>query len=359
MTETRTITLYCREGSSDKEYQIHLEPSSAGDGYLVNYANGKRGSTMRPGTKTQAPVDYDAAVKIYEKLLKKKVSDGYTEAESGMRYVGTDLESRDSGLSPQLPTAIMPEDVARYENDPDWVGQEKFDGQNRMVTAVDGVVGGVNRKGLTCPVPAHWNADDLPHADGRTVLPGEDMGRDLVAFDAVEINGTCIRHLGFVERHAKLNKLAEDSGNPDWLKVAPIAVGTAAKKALLARMIAEDGEGVVYKRADAPFDSGRSNNAVKHKVQESSTFEVVKVNAQRSVAIALYDADDAIVPMGNVTVPANHAVPAVGALVEIEYMYRFEDGALMQPKYKGERTDIEGPVRLDQIKRIKRKSVAA
>lgn len=357
MTEARSVTLYCREGSSDKEYRISLE--ALGDGFLVNYANGKRGKPLKHDTKTQSAVGYDEAVKIYEKLLKSKVSGGYTEAESGMRYVGTDLESRDSGLTPQLPTAIQPGDVATYENDPDWVAQEKFDGENRMVTASEGVVGGVNRKGLTCPVPAHWNADNLPHTNGRTVLPGEDMGRELIAFDAVEIDGTCIRHLGFLDRHAALVKLAEDSGNPDWLKVAPVAVGTAAKKALLARMIAEGGEGVVYKRADAPFDQGRSTNAMKHKVQESSTFEVVKVNAQRSVAIALRDETGALVPMGNVTVPANHAVPSVGALVEVEYMYRFEDGALMQPKYKGERTDIEGPVGLDQIKRIKTKSLAA
>lgn len=359
MSEERSVTLYCREGSSDKEYQIHLVPAPADDGFLVNYANGKRGKPLRQGTKTQAPVTYAEAVKIYDKLLKSKTSDGYTQSESGMRYVGTDLESRDSGLTPQLPTAILPEDVARYETDDAWVAQEKYDGENRMVTASDGVVGGVNRKGLTCPVPAHWNADDLPHANGRTVLPGEDMGRDLIAFDAVEIDGVCIRHLGFLERHAALVKLAEDSGNPEWLKVAPVAVGTAAKKALLARMEAEGGEGVVYKRADAAFDAGRSTNAFKHKVQESSTFEVVKVNAQRSVAIALRDASGAAVPMGNVTVPANHWVPTVGALVEVEYMYRFEDGALMQPKYKGERTDIEGPVTLDQIRRIKAKSLAA
>jgi hypothetical protein len=40
-------------------------------------------------------------------------------------------------------------------------------------------------------------------------------------------------------------------------------------------------------------------------------------------------------------------------------MYRFEGGALMQPKYRGERTDIEGPASIDQIKRIKAKSLAA
>lgn len=357
MTDTRETTLYCREGSSDKEYRITLE---AKDGaFVVNYANGKRGKPLKHGTKTQTPVPYDEAVKIFDKLKKSKVSGGYTEAESGMRYVGTDLESRDSGLTPQLPTAILPEDVSRYENDDDWIGQEKFDGENRMITVVDGVVGGVNRKGLTCPVPAHWNGADLPHANGRTVLCGEDMGAELVVFDVVEIDGACIRHLDYLDRHAALVDLATKAGDPSWLRVGRIAVGTVQKKALLAEMVAENREGVVYKRAGASFDAGRSLNAVKHKLQESSTFEVTKVNAQRSVAIALRTDDGAIVPMGNVTVPANHEVPEIGALVEVQYMYRYEDGALEQPKYKGIRTDIEATTPISDIKRIKRKSIAA
>lgn len=355
MSEPRSVTLYCREGSSDKEYQLRLEPS--GDGFVVNFAFGRRGSALKPGTKTQSPVAYDAAAKIYDKLLKEKTGKGYTEAESGMRYVGTDLESRDSGLTPQLPTAILPSDAARYENDDEWVAQEKFDGENRMIVVEAGSVGGVNRKGLTCPVPAHWDAADVPHANGRAVLCGEDMGGKLVAFDIVELDGRDLRALDFIERHDILDHLGETAG--DWLVVAPVAIGTAAKRALLARMVAEDGEGVVYKRAHAAFDAGRSNNAFKHKIQESSTFEVMKVNDQRSVAIALRDEANVPVPMGNVTVPANHPVPSVGALVEVEYMYRFEDGALMQPKFKGERTDIEGPALLSQIMRVKKKSLAA
>lgn len=357
MNETRTSTLYCREGSADKEYQLSLEAS--GDGFLVNFAFGRRGSALKQGTKTQVPIAYDAAAKIYDKLLKEKTGKGYTEAESGMRYVGTDLAARDSGLTPQLPTAIHPSDVVLYESDDAWVGQEKYDGENRMIMVEDGSIGGVNRRGLTCPVPAHWDANDLPHANGRTVLCGEDMGSELVAFDIVEHNGNCLRRHDFLDRYATLVEIANQAGNPSWLKIAPLAVTAAEKKALLKRMIDEDGEGVVYKLAGASFDCGRSLNAVKHKVQESSTFEVTKVNAQRSVAIALRDDDGSTVPMGNVTVPANHAVPTVGALVEVEYMYRFEEGALMQPKYKGERTDIEGPVTLDQIKRIKAKSLAA
>ena len=38
------VTLYYREGSSDKVYQVSLEPK--GDGFIVNFAFGRRGSTL-------------------------------------------------------------------------------------------------------------------------------------------------------------------------------------------------------------------------------------------------------------------------------------------------------------------------
>lgn len=357
MTEARSITLYCREGTSDKEYQLHLVAS--GDAFVVNYANGRRGKPLKSGTKTQSPVSYDEASKLYDKVVKSKLSDGYTQAESGRRYAGTDLESRDSGLTPQLPTAILPDDVAGYEADDLWIGQEKHDGENRVLAIQAGTMTGSNRRGLTCPVPADWDSFLLTVSPARTVLYGEDMGDRFVAFDATEVEGVDISRLGYLGRHAALAALVERAGRPGWIEVSSVAIGTAAKKALLARMATEKREGVVYKRGDAPFSTGRTRDAVKHKLQESSTFEVVKVNAQRSVAIALRDADGAQVPMGSVTVPANHDVPAVDDLVEVQYMYRYEDGALEQPKYKGARTDLDAPTALADITRVKRKSPAA
>ena len=38
MTETRSITLYCREGSSDKEYRMSLE--TAEGGFVVAFCGG-------------------------------------------------------------------------------------------------------------------------------------------------------------------------------------------------------------------------------------------------------------------------------------------------------------------------------
>jgi bifunctional non-homologous end joining protein LigD len=92
------ITLYYREGASDKVYQAAIEP--AGDRFVVNYAYGRRGSTLTTGTKTSAPVEYDTAQKVFAKLVSEKKSKGYTEGGDGTPYQHADKQP--SGILPQL-----------------------------------------------------------------------------------------------------------------------------------------------------------------------------------------------------------------------------------------------------------------
>jgi bifunctional non-homologous end joining protein LigD len=64
-----------------------VEPQ--GDGFVVNLAYGRRGSTMATGTKTQIPVDHDSAKHIYDKLVREKMAKGYTQGPEGLRYHST------------------------------------------------------------------------------------------------------------------------------------------------------------------------------------------------------------------------------------------------------------------------------
>ena len=99
--QTERITLYYREGSSDKVYQAAIEPK--GDLFVVNIAYGRRGSTMSTGTKTQTPVEYDSAKHIYDKLVGEKKAKGYTEGPDGTPYQHTDKGG--SGDRHPAPTA--------------------------------------------------------------------------------------------------------------------------------------------------------------------------------------------------------------------------------------------------------------
>jgi bifunctional non-homologous end joining protein LigD len=77
----KSVSLYYREGTSDKEYHIQLE--QANGGYVVNFQYGRRGSALKSGTKTLVPVSIGAANQIYDKLLREKTGKGYVEGQSG------------------------------------------------------------------------------------------------------------------------------------------------------------------------------------------------------------------------------------------------------------------------------------
>ena len=113
---TEKVTLYFRQGASDKVYQAALEPS--GPGYVVNFAYGRRGSTLQTGTKTAQPVGYDEAKKIFDKLISEKSAKGYTPGEDGTPYQHTDQQQRSTGVFPQLLNAIDEAD----KKDVPWLG---------------------------------------------------------------------------------------------------------------------------------------------------------------------------------------------------------------------------------------------
>lgn len=85
-----SIKLYYKDGSSDKAYFASLETKD--NGWVVNFQYGKRGSTLKAGTKTTTPVDYAVAKKEYDKLVAEKVGKGY-RPETKVSLYYTDASS--------------------------------------------------------------------------------------------------------------------------------------------------------------------------------------------------------------------------------------------------------------------------
>jgi bifunctional non-homologous end joining protein LigD len=64
------------------------------------------------------------------------------------------------------------------------------------------------------------------------------------------------------------------------------------------------------------------------------------VNEKRSIEIRLRNGSR-WVTAGNVTIPPNQAIPAIGQVVEVRYLYAFkESGSVYQPTYLGLRSDL-------------------
>ena len=79
MKTVYSVSLYFKEGTSDKEYHIQLEEEPSG--FVVNFQYGRVGSNLNAGTKTDSPVSLAEAEKIFAKLEKEKRAKGYSDGE--------------------------------------------------------------------------------------------------------------------------------------------------------------------------------------------------------------------------------------------------------------------------------------
>ncbi len=335
------ITLYFREGNSDKVYQCAIEP--AGDGrFAVTFAYGRRGGTLNPGSKTSRPLAYDEAKRIYDKLVREKTAKGYTPGADGTPYVGSNGDRQPSGFLPQLLNPIEEHEVATLLNNPDWCAQEKFDGRRLLLRKQGVAIDGINRKGLLVGLPetVFRAFREFP---GDCVLDGESIGDVFHAFDLLELDGQDIRSWSYRQRLIGLmNLLGSVQQRPICL--VETAFTTDQKQRRLQQLQSARREGIVFKRLNAPYTPGRPNSGghqLKHKFYTTLSAVVAKLNAQRSVEIRLIGKDGWRVA-GNVTIPPNHSIPALGKVVEVRYLYAFpESGIVYQPVYLGERSDVE------------------
>jgi bifunctional non-homologous end joining protein LigD len=335
----QTVSLYYREGSSDKEYHATIEP--AGQRFVVNFVYGRRGSTMNTGTKTNVPVDLEAATRIFNKLVAEKKAKGYTEGLAGAPYQHTTKEHHVSGFLPQLLNPIDESEVENLIEDERWCAQEKFDGKRILLQKEGATIHGINRKGLLVGLPSTLVLA-AKEFTGDFVMDGECVGEQFHCFDLLQRDENDWRKQSYDHRLAELMNLLA-SGQQRSIHYANIA-WTAAEKEQLLTMLKEQGkEGIVFKRVDALYKPGRPSSGgdqLKHKFYATASALVGSINNKRSIELRLFG-DAGPVAAGNVTIPPNKPVPRIGQVVEVRYLYAFrESGCLFQPTYLGVRSGV-------------------
>lgn len=343
------VALYYKEGTSDKEYHVHLLQS--GKLYLVNIEYGRRGSSLTSASKTPKPVDLDKAVAIFVKQVHEKKLKGYTEGAGQTPYVGGNKEDKITGVLPQLLNNIEEEDLDHYFDDDNYCLQEKKDGKRILLRKQESVCEAINRKGLLVGFPGGIESAML-QIPGNFLADGELIGETIYLFDILEYAGTDLRKEEYRQRYDVLCSTMAGKTLP--LRVVE-AVFTAPTKRHAFALYKEQGvEGVVFKRVDKPYKPGRpasKGDQLKFKFTNTCTCQVSALNekGKRSVYIQMLDGNQ-LVDVGKVTVLPNFDVPKIGAYVEIKYLYRHVHGALYQPVYLGERDDLDQP---DQISTLK------
>ena len=348
LTELPNVTLYYREGSSDKVYQCQIE--QAGERFAVNFAYGRRGSTLNTGTKTNVPVEFADAKRIFDKLVKEKTSKGYTQGQDATPYQHADKQP--SGLIPQLLNSIEEEQVLDLISDDNYGAQKKHNGRHLLVRKEGDDITGINKKGfiIGLPLPVF---DVVRGFDANVVIDGECIGDILYAFDLLFLDGVDIRSWPYRERLAALMNLLF-SVQQTVIKLVDTAFTTEQKLAMLKQLKAENAEGIVFKQLFAPYTGGRPNSGgtqLKHKFVATLSALVAKVNQKRSVQISLLGKNGWQIA-GNVTIPANHSIPQVGEVVELQFLYAHRaSDVLYQPVYLGKRDDVDASeCRVSQLK---------
>ena len=335
--QLQTVLEY-REGSSDKVYRAAIE--AVPGGFVVNFAYGRRGSTLNTGSKTAQPVGRAEAQAIYDRLVLSKTTKGYRVAggqtASGIGASVAARESRDTGLRPQLLNPTTEEQAEQYLDDDHWCAQEKYDGRRMMIRKSGPKIVATNRDGLAVGFPDAL-ARQLSGVAGDFVIDGESVGETFYAFDLLEYATGDLRGAPYVTRLAGLQEQFGLLGGS--IVVARTALGRN-KRRFAQDLKGADREGVVFKDLRAPWSAGRpaqGGSALKCKFWATCSCVVLGINGtKRSIAVGLGG-----VLMGNVTIPPNRDIPAAGRVVEIRYLYCTGiGGSLYQPIYLGERDDV-------------------
>ncbi len=206
MTEPQTehTCLYYREASSDKVYQCTIAPE--GELFVVNFAYGRRGTTLQTGTKTTTPVDYQTAKRIYDQIVREKIGKGYTEGPDGTPYQHTNKEERTTGILPQLLNPIDEQEVELLIQDNRFCAQEKYDGRRMLIRKSGAEIHGINRKGLLIGLPesVFQSAKAIP---GDFVIDGECVGDIFHTFDMLQGPGFDLRQKSYQIRLVSLMNL--------------------------------------------------------------------------------------------------------------------------------------------------------
>ena len=338
----QSASLHCREGNSNKEYHAAIEPKE--EGYIVTFAYGRCGSTLTTGIKTSYPVSLKEATKAFNKLVESKLAKGYqySSASAGINkpYHQSKDDGKDSGIRCQLLNSIEESEVSRLLLDSRHCLQEKHDGRRLMVRKQGDEIFGINRRGLIVTIP-----DQIREAFERIpfdiLIDGEAVGDTLHAFDLLEVKGNCMRQRRYIDRFSAL--IMSMPINLPGLCWISTTVDPNDKVEIYEELRSTNCEGIVFKDMDAPYSPGRPNSGgpqLKFKFVETASFLVTGINTKRSVNLGLHDGDK-LVNAGNVTIPPNHDIPAVGDVVEVRYLYAFrESGSIYQPVYLGRRDDI-------------------
>jgi len=205
---------------------------------------------------------------------------------------------------------------------PLWACEEKMDGDWRQITKDAQGVRGLTREGNAAALSEETVALAML-CPFDFIIEGEQMpGGRFVAFDIVALMGT--------QCADKENSARRDILCQTWAgEVVKRVIGEQAKRDFCDEIRARGGEGVVFKRVDAPYRVGRTPFCQRWKNYEVESFVVGSVDIAKCSFEAVRDG----VSFGKVPCASFNRLPKAGDIVRVKYERVTEKGKLLRAVY--------------------------
>ncbi len=307
---------------------LKAEPQSVLTGRLVEEVEqGKPAPKKKPASPKTRPMAKAKVVTKAKPASKAKAAPKpAARAATRAKKTKTKSPNRKKGKEDRLPDFVAPclaTLVAEPPRGEGWVHEIKFDGYRTEARIEDGTIRFLTRTGLDWTKKFGRLAEPfaaLPAEtaliDGEIVVETEDGSSDFselqaalkggederliyYAFDLLHLDGEDLRGLSLAERKGRLKELLQSSGpagtlrySEDFDEDGKLMLSHACKLKL---------EGIVSKRVDAPYRSGRGMDWLKSKCSGRQEFVIVgyspstvAARAVGALAVGYFEGDDLV-----------------------------------------------------------------
>jgi ATP-dependent DNA ligase len=231
------------------------------------------------------------------------------------------------------------------KNEQFWL-QKKVDGHRRMFERLeDGSIVSYGRDGKPALNSTPKEViDAVASLPWKTFLVDGEMipvVNEYHAFDLLMADGVNLMPEPFSRRWTELVALEETAK----LKLVPTFLVTKAKQGAMAQYVADRAEGVVFRRATAPYRSGRCDQHFKYKFTKTASVIVTAVGSggrmNCDMAVADMEANPPkLVPVGSCTTIGKGVINP-GDILEVRFLYATAANVLYQPRILQKRIDLE------------------
>jgi len=381
MKTVKSIRLFFQEGASDKLYNADIVEDDDKT-YSVRVQWGRRGRKLNEGKKALGAT-LEQAERAYQKVVRDKTRKGYEEIADDVSPaavappVGEGSGSKAGvggrekvGTAAQLLNAIDADRGEALIADDAYIAQQKFDGMRLLLHVREqGLLVATNRGGEATGLEPKIAATAAKLPSG-TILDGElvsgGKGPTYWVFDLIEHDAEDLREEEYLVRYGWLLEL----GLKAPFRVVPTARTTKAKRSLLRKLETARAEGIVFKRADAPYTPGRpASGGAQLKYKFVKTADVlITANAGNAYQMTVLDDGGVRRDVGKVFAgTTNDSRKTLDELLaagtepvsEVQYLYATDADQLFQPVFCRIRHDKPGEqCRLSQLIHTNREAAA-